>query len=198
MKLTGRIRSFDKYSVVLEANGQEQLIFKHAISTVVMGRVAATHVAHVPHPDKAAGAASGQARCRRRALRAPKDRKGVFGLGSSHSKKSRGTARRVQRVPLGTKSHREEPERERAFLVGMDVRTRGRGGGKGVVTAQAAVAREAAAMQPAERRNPTASPEFPSSMLTSRWRSCAPWRRARGPTWSARFCSGATVPTRRP
>ena len=47
VKLTGRIRSFDKYSVVLEANGQEQLIFKHAISTVVMGRVAATHVAHV-------------------------------------------------------------------------------------------------------------------------------------------------------
>jgi hypothetical protein len=47
--------------VVLEANGQEQLIFKHAISTVVMGRVASTHVAHVPHPEKAvapAGAAT--------------------------------------------------------------------------------------------------------------------------------------------
>lgn len=39
VKLTGRIRSFDKYSVVLEANNQEQLIFKHAISTVVMGKV---------------------------------------------------------------------------------------------------------------------------------------------------------------
>ncbi len=52
VKLTGRIRSFDKYSVVLEANGQEQLIFKHAISTVVMGRVASTHVAHVAHPEK--------------------------------------------------------------------------------------------------------------------------------------------------
>ena len=38
VKLTGRIRSFDKYSVVLEANNQEQLIFKHAISTVVMGK----------------------------------------------------------------------------------------------------------------------------------------------------------------
>ena len=34
VKLTGRIRSFDKYSVVLETNNQEQLIFKHAISTV--------------------------------------------------------------------------------------------------------------------------------------------------------------------
>src|ERR1700741_5254611 len=39
VKLTGQIRSFDKYSVVLETNNQEQLIFKHAISTVVMGRV---------------------------------------------------------------------------------------------------------------------------------------------------------------
>jgi host factor-I protein len=38
VKLTGRIRSFDKYSVVLETNNQEQLIFKHAISTVVMSR----------------------------------------------------------------------------------------------------------------------------------------------------------------
>ena len=38
VKLTGRIRSFDKYSVVLETGNQEQLIFKHAISTVVMGK----------------------------------------------------------------------------------------------------------------------------------------------------------------
>ena len=38
VKLSGRIRSFDKYSVVLEANNQEQLIFKHAISTVVVPR----------------------------------------------------------------------------------------------------------------------------------------------------------------
>jgi host factor-I protein len=52
VKLTGRIRSFDKYSVVLEANGQEQLIFKHAISTVVMGRVAPVHVGHPAHPER--------------------------------------------------------------------------------------------------------------------------------------------------
>ncbi len=38
VKLTGRIRSFDKYSVVLDTNNQEQLIFKHAISTVVLPR----------------------------------------------------------------------------------------------------------------------------------------------------------------
>jgi len=56
VKLTGRIRSFDKYSVVLEANGQEQLIFKHAISTVVMGRVASTHVGHGAHSEKAGSA----------------------------------------------------------------------------------------------------------------------------------------------
>ena len=47
VKLTGRIRSFDKYSVVLEANGQEQLIFKHAISTVVSSR-SVLHGEHRP------------------------------------------------------------------------------------------------------------------------------------------------------
>jgi host factor-I protein len=52
VKLTGRIRSFDKYSVVLEANGQEQLIFKHAISTVVMGRVAPAHIGHSVHAER--------------------------------------------------------------------------------------------------------------------------------------------------
>ena len=38
VKLSGKIKSFDKYSVVLESNNQEQLIFKHAISTVVVSR----------------------------------------------------------------------------------------------------------------------------------------------------------------
>ena len=38
VKLAGRLRSFDKYSLVLETGSQEQLIFKHAISTVVMPR----------------------------------------------------------------------------------------------------------------------------------------------------------------
>src|SRR6202000_1162552 len=38
VKLSGRIKSFDKYSVVLESNNQEQLIFKHAISTVAVAR----------------------------------------------------------------------------------------------------------------------------------------------------------------
>jgi host factor-I protein len=38
VKLSGRIKSFDKYAMVLETNNQEQLIFKHAISTVVTSR----------------------------------------------------------------------------------------------------------------------------------------------------------------
>src|SRR5512135_3356824 len=40
VKLSGRIKSFDKYSVILEASNQEQLIFKHAISTVVISKPA--------------------------------------------------------------------------------------------------------------------------------------------------------------
>src|SRR4030095_15072479 len=37
-KLLGRIRSFDKFSVLLESGNQEQLIFKHAISTISQSR----------------------------------------------------------------------------------------------------------------------------------------------------------------
>jgi host factor-I protein len=37
-KLTGRIRSFDKFSILLEAGPHEQLVFKHAISTISQSR----------------------------------------------------------------------------------------------------------------------------------------------------------------
>lgn len=37
-KLSGRIKSFDKFSVLLESGSQEQLIFKHAISTISFAR----------------------------------------------------------------------------------------------------------------------------------------------------------------
>jgi len=50
VKLSGRIRSFDKYSVVLETNNQEQLIFKHAISTVVMARAHTDRPVHATAP----------------------------------------------------------------------------------------------------------------------------------------------------
>jgi host factor-I protein len=53
VKLSGRIKSFDKYSVILEASNQEQLIFKHAISTVVVSRPMHTS----PGPQAAAALA---------------------------------------------------------------------------------------------------------------------------------------------
>lgn len=48
VKLSGRIKSFDKYSVVLETNNQEQLIFKHAISTVVTQKASHSYVSSPP------------------------------------------------------------------------------------------------------------------------------------------------------
>ena len=38
VKLIGKIKSFDKYSILIENNHQEQLIFKHAISTITYSR----------------------------------------------------------------------------------------------------------------------------------------------------------------
>src|SRR6186997_3183553 len=61
VKLTGRIKSFDKYSLILEAGSQEQLIFKHAISTVSVIRGGGRdfhqshsdreHSSHAPPPE---------------------------------------------------------------------------------------------------------------------------------------------------
>jgi host factor-I protein len=63
VKLSGRIKSFDKYSVVLESNNQEQLIFKHAISTVVVSKpahsFAATSHAQAATPSAAPHAGYG-------------------------------------------------------------------------------------------------------------------------------------------
>jgi host factor-I protein len=58
VKLTGRIRSFDKYSVILESSNQEQLIFKHAISTVAMGRPLHTHVERAVQASAASASGS--------------------------------------------------------------------------------------------------------------------------------------------
>jgi len=55
VKLSGRIKSFDKYSLVLETNNQEQLIFKHAISTVVTLKSA--HSYSAPGTTQSAAAA---------------------------------------------------------------------------------------------------------------------------------------------
>jgi host factor-I protein len=56
VKLTGKIRSFDKYSVLLENNSQEQLIFKHAISTVVSGRIGGHEAKSEFRPSQSVGA----------------------------------------------------------------------------------------------------------------------------------------------
>jgi GTP-binding protein HflX len=97
-------------------------------------------------------------------------------LGSSHRKKSRDSARVATRAPLGT-VEREDPKRERAFLVGLDVRTRGRTA-KGSVTAQAAVARDAAGIQSAQTSAPKSNgkpsiPEFDAEESLSELRTLA-------------------------
>jgi host factor-I protein len=52
-KLIGRIKSFDKFSLLLENSTHEQLIFKHAISTISQvrrstGELRSHHVAPAP------------------------------------------------------------------------------------------------------------------------------------------------------
>jgi host factor-I protein len=62
VKLSGRIKSFDKYSLVLETNNQEQLIFKHAVSTVVTQKTSHSYVsspAPVAHSSASAANAPG-------------------------------------------------------------------------------------------------------------------------------------------
>ena len=57
VKLSGRIKSFDKYSLVLETSNQEQLIFKHAISTVVTTRAVQQQHGNTIHQTSAAAPA---------------------------------------------------------------------------------------------------------------------------------------------
>ena len=59
VKLSGRIKSFDKYSLVLETSNQEQLIFKHAVSTVVTQKPSHSYVSSPP--PSAHSAAAGNA-----------------------------------------------------------------------------------------------------------------------------------------
>ena len=56
-KLTGRIKSFDKFSVLLETGSQEQLIFKHAISTISHAR---RPTGELQRPPQTASGAHGQ------------------------------------------------------------------------------------------------------------------------------------------
>jgi len=33
-KLNGRIKNFDRFAIILESNGVDQMLFKHAVSTI--------------------------------------------------------------------------------------------------------------------------------------------------------------------
>jgi GTP-binding protein HflX len=68
-------------------------------------------------------------------------------LRKAHPKKTRARTPLAGRTPLGTLAAPIEDSQERAFLVGLEVRTRARSGAK--VTAQAQAARDAATIQPA-------------------------------------------------
>lgn len=59
VKLTGKIKGFDKYSVLLDSGNQEQLIFKHAISTVALPRGVVSKLNSDEEEASAASAESG-------------------------------------------------------------------------------------------------------------------------------------------
>ena len=42
-QIEARIKNFDKFAVVVEADGQDQLIFKHAIATIETPRAVANY-----------------------------------------------------------------------------------------------------------------------------------------------------------
>jgi host factor-I protein len=56
-KLSGRIRSFDKFSILLESGPHDQLIFKHAISTISQSRRASGDLRNQINTDLSAGEA---------------------------------------------------------------------------------------------------------------------------------------------
>ena len=202
VKLTGRIRSFDKYSVVLETNNQEQLIFKHAISTVAMGRpytLMGSGRPWCPLPaapsatvEAAVTAAFGHRRIERQIaigtwqLDWPNSRPGRIDLATHASpradcrvlpeRRKQFSRTRIQRIEqakiqifrkkssdktqtseLGAAQRRREPcPRERAFLVGLEVRTRSRGAASsrarsGPLTAAAQAARDTSTSSPATK-----------------------------------------------
>ncbi len=62
-KLLGRIKSFDKFSLIMETGAQEQLIFKHAISTISQAKRSSGELHHSSSeservPDNAGAPAS--------------------------------------------------------------------------------------------------------------------------------------------
>jgi len=56
-KLLGRIKSFDKFSLILENSTHEQLIFKHAISSISQSRRSTGELRHQPATESPAESA---------------------------------------------------------------------------------------------------------------------------------------------
>ncbi len=44
-ELEGRVKNFDRFAVIVEVSGADQMIFKHAISTIATGRSVANYFA---------------------------------------------------------------------------------------------------------------------------------------------------------
>ena len=44
--LDGRIKNFDRFAVIVERDGTDQLIFKHAIATITAARSVASYYSH--------------------------------------------------------------------------------------------------------------------------------------------------------
>jgi len=51
-KITGRIKSFDKFTVILESSQGEQMIFKHAIATVSSSKTFGNFMSFDTGPEK--------------------------------------------------------------------------------------------------------------------------------------------------
>ncbi len=60
-KLLGRIKSFDKFSLLLESGSQEQLIFKHAISTISQAKRVSGELRPQPLKEKTESEAPAEA-----------------------------------------------------------------------------------------------------------------------------------------
>ena len=159
VKLSGRIKSFDKYSVVLETNNQEQLIFKHAISTVVVSRP--FHASAGAHPVAGGVGTPGPA-----------------------------TPGRSQR---GIAAHLPVEGRERAILVGLDLKSRTRRGRDQIPYGASesmeelqALAESAGARVEETLIQSRPAPDAATLSARGNWKNCAGWLHLPRPT---RSCS---------
>jgi host factor-I protein len=50
-ELDGRIKNFDRFAVIVERDGADQMIFKHAIATITSGRAVGSYYTH-PQPPQ--------------------------------------------------------------------------------------------------------------------------------------------------